>query len=63
MSRQTRATTVVSQPREVVNGVRVGSAEPKPCLLDGVVGLVARPEHSQRNRPKVLAVGFKALGK
>ena len=48
---------------EVLDGFRVGTTEPKPRLLNGVIGFVARPEHSERDCPKVLAVGFKALGK
>jgi hypothetical protein len=46
MSRQTRPTTVVSQPREVLDRGRVGAAEPEPRLLHGVVRLGHRPEHA-----------------
>ena len=61
MSRQTRATTVVSQPPRLSTAVGVGATEPQPGLLHGVVGLVARPEHAQRHRPEVIPVGLEAL--
>ena len=41
MSRQTRATTVVSQPAEVVDAAGVGAAQPQPGFLNRVVGLAA----------------------
>ena len=51
-----RATTVVSQPPEVLDVARVGAAEPQPGLLDGVVGLAQRAEHPVGHRPQVGAV-------
>jgi len=46
---------------EVAHRAGVGAAEPQPRLLDGVVGLVARPQHPQRDRPEVLPMGLEAL--
>ena len=43
MLRQTRATTVVSQPPRFSIVARVGAAEPQPGLLHGVVGLGGEP--------------------
>jgi len=49
MSRQTRATTVVSQP-------------PQPALLDRVIRLVDRAEHPEGQRAQVPAVGLELVG-
>ena len=53
MSRQTRATTVVSQPPRLSTVVRVGAAQPQPCLLQGVVGLADRAQHPVGDRAQV----------
>ena len=45
---------------EVVHGGVVAAAQPR--LLDGVVGIVARPQRSEGDRPEVLPVGLEALG-
>jgi hypothetical protein len=45
MFRQTRATTVVQPATEVLDSFRVGTAQPQPSVLDGVVGLAHRAEH------------------
>ena len=47
---------------EVVDVARIGSAEPQPGILDGVVGLGHRAEHSVGHRPQVGSVGLEALG-
>ena len=52
MFSETRATTVVSQAREVLQLVRVDPAEADPGLLDGVVGLAQGAEHPVGHGPQ-----------
>ena len=58
----TRATTVVSQPREVLDVARVRAAESQPRVLNRVVGLAQRAEHPVRDRPQVRALLLELLG-
>ena len=46
---------------EVVDGARVGAAEPQPRLLDGVVGLARRAEHPVGHRAQVGPVLLESL--
>jgi hypothetical protein len=52
MSRQTRATIVVSHPPRFSTPFRVGAAEPEPGFLDSVVCLADGAEHSVGDRPQ-----------
>ena len=62
MSRQTRATTVVSQPPQILDVAGVGAAEPQPGLLHRVFGLAARAEHAIGDRPQAAPVGLELSG-
>jgi hypothetical protein len=62
MSRQTRAVTVVSHPLQVLDAAAVGTAEPQPRLLNGVVRLGARAQHPVGDRPQMGPVRLKAFG-
>ena len=61
MFRDTRATTVVSQPPRFSTSLAVRAAQPQPGLLDGVVGLAQRAEHPVGHRPQVGPVLLEAL--
>ena len=58
MFNDTRATTS-SAAIKIFNGARVGTADPKPSVLDRIVGFAQRPEHPVGNgpqpRPRLLA--------
>ena len=56
MFRQTRATTVVSQPPRFSISLGVAAAEAHPGLLHRVVGLAERAEHPVGDRAQVSAV-------
>ena len=46
---------------EVLNVASVAFAEPKPAFLDGVIRLVLRAEHPERDRPQVSPVRLESL--
>ncbi len=45
----------------VLDAPRILVAEPKPCLLEGVVGFAHRPQHPVGNPPQMRTVLLKAL--
>jgi hypothetical protein len=49
-------------PAEVGHVPRVGPIEPNPALLDGVLGVGARPEHPIRHSGQMPAVLLEAPG-
>ena len=56
MSRQMRATTVVSQPAHVAHVADVGAVHPQPSLLNGVLGLGQRAQHAVGDRAEMCSV-------
>jgi nucleoside-diphosphate-sugar epimerase len=62
MFRQTRATTVVQPATEVLDSFRVGTAQPQPSVLDGVVGLAHRAEHPVGHGSQTRSVLLESFG-
>jgi hypothetical protein len=59
--KQTRPTTVVSHPGEIVHRARVGAAEPDPGLVHTVLGFGKRAEHPVRDRYEIRSLLVEAL--
>jgi hypothetical protein len=45
-------------PAEVVDGSGIGPADAEPRLLDGVIGVLVRPEHAVGQRPQARPAGL-----
>ena len=61
MSRQMRATTVVSQAGDIVGRGGVGAQQPQPSLLHGILGFGGRAEHPIGDRLQARARGGEPL--
>jgi hypothetical protein len=61
MFRQIRADDSRQPPLEAVDLLRVGSLEPEPCLLHGIVGLVQRAEDPVGDRPQLRALAIERV--
>ena len=62
MSRQTRATTVVSQPPRLSTASASARLSRSHASCTASSASWARPEHPERDRPQVLTVGLEVLG-